>query len=269
MRRVVLALLAGALVGPAVAQETRLADVAKNIKLRPPSEEALFVDLTPGDRAVMDADSLVELTSALTEGTGLASSMLRDAGMDDTFYSRDWRFRMLVLCEELEQIGYSLAATQPPTSYTVPYLQVMDGVRECERAVESLRESLEVDQPLFGPAIRHFDNGQDLAAQSLEKMVAIRALESVKSAPSADDALETPLIIADFCAARAASGSAAYEACVADQERARREIVERFNFTVLLDEPTFNRIRNGCRSEWPVDLVGRDRCERQRIAQAR
>jgi hypothetical protein len=28
-------------------------------------------------------------------------------------------------------------------------------------------------------------------------------------------------------------------------------------------------IRNGCRLEWPNDLVGRDRCEQQRIADAK
>jgi hypothetical protein len=116
--------------------------------------------------------------------------------------------------------------------------------------------------------MRSLSDCRPLVSRSVEEMRRIRRAELQEAQPAPDDTLAAALGIAELCDARTGRADLAFDACVARQEQARRAIADRFSFSVLLDEATFNVIRNECRLEWPSDFVGRDRCEQQRISHA-
>jgi hypothetical protein len=269
MRSPTVALLALLIAGGAAAQEKRLSDVAADIALRPPSEPAVFVDLSPAPGAISSPQTLVELADEYQQNLDAVSDLIVEMADDDTrFYAADWRDQMLEACIGLDTAGYSIAASRAPERYAEAYDGLIDASQDCARATRGVRESIELDQPLYGAAVRTFGECRTNVSRSVGEMHRIRRAELQESQPELEDPLAAAVGIVDLCRARSGADNPAFDACVAAQEEARRSIAGRFSFSVLLDESTFNVIRNSCRLEWPTDFVGRDRCERQRIAEA-
>ncbi len=266
MRGPVAALLVLLLVGPAAAQEKRLSDVAAAIRLRPPSGDALFVDLAPARGTASSSGDLVELAEEYAQRLAVVSTLLAEVGVDDTFYATDWREQMMEACIDLDTVGYSLGAVGPPGRFTAALDGLVDASDQCSQATRGIREAIRLDQPQYGAAMRSLSDCRPLVSRSVEEMHRIRRAELQESPPALDDPLAAALGIAELCDARTGRADLSFDACVARQEQARRAIADRFSFSVLLDEATFNVIRNECRLEWPNDFVGRDRCEQQRIA---
>ena len=269
MRSPAVALMALLIVGGAAAQEKRLSDVAADIALRPPSEQAVFVDLTPAPGATSSPRGLVELADEYRQNLEAVADLMAEVGDDDTrFYAADWRDQMLEASIRLDTAGYSVAASRAPERYAEAYDGLIEASQECARATRGIRESIELDQPRYGPATRTLGECRRNASRSVGEVHRIRRAELHESQPAFDDPLTGAVGIADLCRARSGEDNPTFVACVAAQEGARSAIAGRFSFSVLLDEATFNVIRNSCRLEWPTDFVGRDRCERLRIAEA-
>jgi hypothetical protein len=269
MRGSAVALLALLVVSGSAAQEQRLSDVAADIVLRPPSEQAVFVDLTPPVGATSSSQGLVELAEEYKQNLAVVVGLLAEAGEDDRFFAADWRDRMLGACIELDGVGYSLAAVRPPERYSGTHGELVDASQQCARGTDTIREAMRLDQQSYGQAMRDLGECNTAVSRSVAEVHRIRRAELQESRAEFEDPLATASGVAELCSSRSGGDGAAFEGCMAAQERARQAIAGRFNFTVLLDEPIFNVIRNSCRLDWPHDFVGRDRCERQRIAEAK
>lgn len=257
------------LVGSAAGQEQRLSDVASDIRLRPPLEDAVFVDLAYGRAVTSSSQNLVELADDYSQNLEELATLLSEIGVDDRFYAADWREQVLAACIDLDAVGYSLAAVQPPERLAAAYDDLIGASEECARGTQGIREAIRVDQPLYGGALRSMRDCSTEVSRSVGQMHRIRRAELQESQPAFDDPLAAAVGVTELCSARVGRAGPAFEECVAEQEDARRAIAGRFGFSVLLDEATFNVIRNSCRIEWPSDFVGRNRCERQRIAEAK
>ena len=261
--------LALLLVGTVAAQEKRLSDVASDIQLRPPSEEAVFVDLASAGVGASSTRDLVELADEYSESLATVAGLLSEAGDDDRFFAVDWREQIATACLDVDTLGSSLAVMRPPERLASAHEELIDASRDCDRATRGVREALRMDQPLYGSAMRLLSDCREVVSRSVETMHRIRRDELQELQPAYDDPLAAAVAIADLCRERAGGQGPRFDECVAGQEGARRAIADRFGFSVMLDDATFNVIRNSCRLEWPGDYVGRNRCELQRIAQSK
>lgn len=269
MRGPAATLLALLLVGAVAAQEQRLSDVAADIRLRPPSQDALFVDLTPARGAASSSQDLVDLADEYAQDLDVVSRLLAEASSDDRFYAADWRDQMLEAAVNLDTVGYSLAAALAPERFATVHDGLIDASEECGRATRGIREAIRLDQPRYGSAMRSLADCRPRVVRAVGEMHRIRRAELQESQPPLDEPLAAAVGIVELCSAGSGRSGSAFEECVATQEQARRALADRFSFSVLLDEATFNVIRNECRLEWPTDFAGRNRCEKQRIAEAR
>jgi hypothetical protein len=253
----------------AAGQEQRLSDVAGDMKLQPPSQTNLLVDLGSSDQDLTGPVALLELTEEFDESIRSASAVLEEARAYEPFFDQDWRDRMIESLIDLGLAAYSVDVARPPTAYAEAYGLVVDGVVGCERAEAIIRTAIDQDLPIFGTAIASLADAGRTVSDGLGRMRRIRSVEVAESAPSVADPIETTLGIESLCSSRAAGDNQRYDECVVAQQAALRSLGARFGSTALhVDQPTFNAIRNSCRREWPVDMVGRDRCEQRRIAEA-
>jgi hypothetical protein len=271
MKRTVGIVLVVGMVTPAAAQQ-KLSEVAGSIELRTPSDRALMVEAAPapeaGGRPRFGGTALEMLSEDFLERTREAAGLLAETATNDSFYSASWRERMLITSAELEGLGRSLELGLPHPRYQTAYERVMDGVAECQTAIDVVRDAIARDHPVYSVATQHLEEGDRVVSAGLEQIRRIQRAERAEENAPPDDAYLVSRAITELCGARFQDGGTEYDRCAAEQRAGFGAIGGRFNFTVGLDEPTFNAVRNICRSEFPADFAARNRCELQRMAAA-
>lgn len=265
--------LCGAMAAASGFGEQRLPDVASKIVLQRPAGEQLVVvesgPTEPGRRVAVTGVDLVEMTEALLARSREAAGILQETRTSLAFFDDGWRRRMLAVLSDIDTARIDLELCQPPDRYAEAVTRVTDGARQYQIAAGMLRWAIYRDQARFSGAFEHFEAGdREVGAALAGLRVETREQRYESEASSVDP----------FAASQAASricgswyGTALrpeYDRCIAMQRASYEAITRRFSFTVGLDEPSFNSIRNHCRDEFPDDLVARDRCERQRMAAA-
>ncbi len=271
MDRAILALLVVLAAAQAAAQDT-LADVAGSITLRPPTEDAVLVDLAPEpgpeDTPVIRGPALLDVLDELLVLSSAAAAVLDEAAADDAFFAPEWRERMLTTCAELLSSGRGLRLRTPDPRYAAAYDVASDGIDAAELAARVIEATVEQDQPLYGPAVRHLADAQALFGRALEQARRTRRGELAEADPVTEDPLALELGMASLCDHRAGGDERARSECLKGQRAALDALRARQALQFQIDQPAFNAARNGCRDEWPADLAARDRCERERMAAA-
>jgi hypothetical protein len=271
MWRAPVVLLVVSVVVLAAAQE-RLPEVAADIELRQPTEDAVLVDPDPGpdssQLAVIDGQELRLLTEELVELAVAVNELLGKAAPDDTFFEEAWREQMLELCRQLQDAGRSLEVRHPSPRYSEAFVLVTDASAECNGAVEVIRASIAQNEQLYSRGFGHLGIALQRLDEGLVKIREVGRTELAESDPPAEDPMAAESAIAAGCGDRFAADTRAFDECVALQRTAYAAISSRYNSSGTVDQAGFNSIRNSCRSEFADDFVARNLCERDRIVAA-
>lgn len=275
-RRQLGVLVAGAtiLLGPGFGRaDQRLQDVAGSMTLKRPDVEQLLIVDPEGSAAGSQTDAtgadLIGLTEQLLESGRAASAVLDEGRSGLTFFDQGWRRRMLDALAEIDTTRFSLELVEAPERYADALGRVVDGARQYQLAAGILRWAILRDRPVFSKAFEHMRVGEREVKAALGRLRSEGVEEWNEAAPPAVDPFAAGQAMAEVCAALYAAGQGSgHDRCLERQRAALWAIEHRFSFTEGIEEPAFNAIRNRCRDEWPRDFVGRDRCERQGIADA-
>ncbi len=260
--------------GPGVLAQDRLSDAGKGLSLdHPEGEQLLLIEDETGQSATLIDISGVEAVELAERALALgrtAESVLAETRSRDLFYDEGWRIRMIEACSDLENMVRSLNLLRPPDRFSELFAEVEAGARRYQLAAGMMRSAIARDEPLYGGAFDQFTAaGNTLLAGLVELRIENEREASEQPAPLLDP-FASRQAAATLCKERYAGGPrAGYDSCMAQQAAAVDAIGGRFSFSVGVDEATFNSIRNGCRADWPDDMVARNRCELTRADAAK
>ena len=265
----VLIIVVGA--GSAPAQQS-LSEVAGSIKLKKPEGEQVVIDratLGQSSRTTSKmsvSDALLETTGECAVAARTLVDLLDQTGGSMAFYDDDWRDRVAVAGEEMDQASNNQRMIVGQGRYETADETAERGCEMAEAGLETLRDAIAADRPVFSEAKRQMIEGIRLLESAQTDIRAVMRQEDLE----ADSPLMNP-IAADqsirlLCGRRFAQETDGYAGCVDDQKAAVSALGGRYAPAVGLESAEFNVVRNNCRFEWPDDFVNRDRCERQRIA---
>jgi hypothetical protein len=257
--------------GGTSAQERRLGDVAKDIKLEKNKIEQS--DLNGGGRRVhvSGGEQLHTLVTSLAEDLRQFRALLAQAAATyDVFYGEEWRAEVLERADALETNATRLRIQRPPTGLERAHWLASYGAEDVISAVAGVRGLLEADSFTYQGIFDIIDQGLGRFDEALRILGEFeREEETESSLTEGFDSYGAEQTIKKRCAKLWASDSPGYAECIEEQEAAFAALRGRFSFSVGLNEETFAKVRGSCANDHPDDFVDRNHCEIRRGEQYR
>lgn len=265
-------LMIGVGAGSATAQQS-LSEVAGSIKLKNPEGGQLVIDrsalsqstsVTPASTSLGDA--LIETTGDCVAAAQALLDLIEETGGGMAFYDDEWRGRVVIAGEGLDQASDNLRMVVGTGRYEAADEMAERGSEMAVSGLDALRDAIASDRPVYSEAKRQIAGGIKLLESANSAVRAVKREEELEAESQLINPVAADQAITSLCGRRFARETEGYAGCVNDQKTALNAIAGRYAPSVGLESAEFNVIRNKCRYEWPGDFVNRDRCERRRIA---
>jgi hypothetical protein len=258
---------------PTAAQQ-KLGDVAGSIKLKKSEGEAVVIDDAQMGRRSRSASSgagesslLYDVMGDCLEVSRSLAAVLSDAPrISPLVYSEDFRAQLEEIGLQLESVSGGLRMIPDTGAYEDAYQQAVVGLEQVQQGFSSAQVAVGANRVVNKEVREQVSAGADAIETAMTAARAVERAEAAVAPAPPIDPIAAASSIRTVCLRMGAEGSEAYQSCVSQQNAAVDALYSRSGASVGLDEASFNKIRNGCRFEWPDNYYNRNACETRRAA---